>query len=81
MSNDNDISVLSFPIQKKDWNQPMNLEELISNFRFEVADSFNLKAAGKFTFNLEHIEDIKMVNAICRKYGCLPIVEDLAELL
>ncbi len=73
-------NTIEFPIQKRDWDEPMTEAELIQNFRLSAAKMLNLKAAGKYTLKLEDIKAIREVNSICLKYGYAPIIEDISQL-
>ena len=80
MSNDNDTSILKFPVQKIDWDSDMTDMEMIQNIKLSAVRLLNLKAAGKYQFTLENIKSIKIVNDICLNLGYPPIVEDISQL-
>lgn len=73
-------TVATFPIQKKEWDEEMDLEELIQNFRLEAIQFLNQKRKGEIVFTPEGIRAIKTVNAICRENGYPLIIEDISEL-
>lgn len=80
MSMTNTDNKIDFPIQKRDWDEPMTEAELIQNYRLAFAKMMNLKAAGKYTPSLSDIRGIQKVNDICLKYGYPPIIKDISEL-
>jgi hypothetical protein len=80
MDKSQENEVVNFPIQRKDWKEPMTDAEMIQDVRLSAIRLLNLKAAGKYEFSFEAIQQVKIVNDICLDLGYPPIVEDISQL-
>jgi hypothetical protein len=76
----NTDDTLNFPVQSRDWDEPMTEAELIQNFRLSAARVLNAKAEGRYELTLKDIKGIVKVNNILLRLGYPPIINDISEL-